>query len=242
MAVALPAYAQLVNRETFEQRHSTKPLTKAQLWAMACTGLLSTNNRERLDLLWCKEPTARNTQAAKEILSEWWSVNDRSELMPCIQSLETKGMREAYDLFVMAQSNPRLSGALIIQLKMRYKPSYEKKWKLVADNKGTWSKSLIGWDFCRIISICRWAVLCEYMTEEEAWAKVMPAARRVQKTFSSWEELADNYILGRRFWQVDDDARHYEQLKFHLLTNPKSPWVTLPWKTDLSKGAQTAGY
>ena len=61
-------------------------------------------------------------------------------------------------------------------------------------------KSLLGWDYGRYICLCRWGYLVGWLNEQEAWEKIMPAAELLQKSFSSWEDLGRNYLIGRLFW------------------------------------------
>ena len=69
------------------------------------------------------------------------------------------------------------------------------------------SKSLLGFDLCRYVAVCRWGCLCGYLTEDEAWDKIMPVAAKLQATFSSWKELGQNYLIGREFVVVRADSR-----------------------------------
>jgi TPR repeat protein len=59
----------------------------------------------------------------------------------------------------------------------------------------------------------------------------------LQSTFSSWRELADNYIEGRRFWSVRqtvEDSENLASCYSFLLSNENfSPLCRLPWKTSL---------
>ncbi len=63
----------------------------------------------------------------------------------------------------------------------------------------------------------------------------MPAAKLLQKKFSSWEDLGYNYLLGRRFWMVDpkNQAAFDEAALKLLVRDPKSPWKSIRWKTKL---------
>jgi hypothetical protein len=101
------------------------------------------------------------------------------------------------------------------------------------------SKGILGWDYCRFICLCRWGYACGYLTKKEAWLLMMPIAVKLQKTFSSWEELGNNYLIGRSFWSLkytQSEGNMYEQILKYLLTNTSSPWTQLQWNMNLENG------
>jgi hypothetical protein len=90
----------------------------------------------------------------------------------------------------------------------------------------------------RYVSLCRWGVLCGYVTEDEAWRLIMPVAAGIQATFSSWEELGQNYLIGREFWSYDQtqpERAALRQVYGALLTSPLSPWVSNPRGMNLGE-------
>ena len=98
-------------------------------------------------------------------------------------------------------------------------------------------KSITAWDCSRYISLCGWGYVVGYLSEDEAWERVMPAARMLQQTFDSWEDLGNNYIIGRQFWSADYTAQQgdsFSEVLDTLSTSPGSPWRTIPWDLDLS--------
>jgi hypothetical protein len=101
-------------------------------------------------------------------------------------------------------------------------------------------KSLLGWDYGRYISLCRWGYLAGYLSEEEAWQKIMPVARLLQSKFDSWQDLGQNHLIGRYFWsykQAKQDSWKFEDAYMRLLDMPSSPWNRLPWDMDLREKA-----
>ena len=100
------------------------------------------------------------------------------------------------------------------------------------------AKGLIGWDYARYVSLCRWGYVAGYLSEDEAWVRIMKAARLLQQTYGSWRELGENYLIGREFWSPAQTARNgqlYEATFQRLVSDPQSPWVRLPWRTPLGK-------
>jgi hypothetical protein len=98
------------------------------------------------------------------------------------------------------------------------------------------AKSLVGWDYARYISLCRWGYSVGYLSEQEAWQGIMHAAGIIQSTFSSWREVGENYLIGREFWsysQTQQDGRFMREVCERLLANPRSPWNQIPWGLNL---------
>ena len=98
-------------------------------------------------------------------------------------------------------------------------------------------KSLLGWDYTRYICLCRWGYLVGYISEEEAWERIMPVAEMLQKKFDSWEDLGRNYLIGRRFWSyqyTQEGGDLYEDAFQRLLDMRSSPWNKYPWDMDLT--------
>jgi hypothetical protein len=75
-----------------------------------------------------------------------------------------------------------------------------------------------------------------FITEEEAFKLIMPVARQMQKSFSSWKEMSENFSDGRVIWKGSREETFEACL--NLLRNPNdanSPWNQLPLDLDLSK-------
>jgi tetratricopeptide (TPR) repeat protein len=100
---------------------------------------------------------------------------------------------------------------------------------------------MVGWDLARVVSLSRWGVMSGYLSEEEAWTWIMPAARKIQASFGSWEELGDDYLLGRSFWssrKMRKDGYRFRQGIYRLISDPRSPWVESDWNLELGGSAE----
>lgn len=98
------------------------------------------------------------------------------------------------------------------------------------------SQSITGWDFARYINLCRWGVQVGYLSEDEAWPRVMYAAGILQQTFASWQEFGENYLIDREFWslrQTQKDGPAMRASYLRLLNDPRSPWNQIPWELAL---------
>jgi hypothetical protein len=92
--------------------------------------------------------------------------------------------------------------------------------------------SLWGWDLPRAIWLCRWGALAGFLSEEEAWERILGYASQLRQQFGSWAELGENYRAGFNFWSDDDDDGDVRSA-LETLQDPKytnSPWTLNPWR------------
>jgi uncharacterized protein DUF1266 len=101
------------------------------------------------------------------------------------------------------------------------------------------SLPLAAWDFGRYINLCRWGYVCGWLSEQEAWDRIIPAARLLQASYNSWGDFAQDYLLGRNFWNPqtgkDNETIRYTVALLNL--PPKGLWSTIPWNEPLGTGA-----
>jgi hypothetical protein len=224
-------------------------LSDGQLWALATGALLSMHAEDRSDMLVGKEATPKNVSHDKEMLIKYWNIHNRDDLFKRLKWLETEGYRKRFD--DLRKALRQHNDALQNQIAKRYHlsaPELQYDCQIVqnyADDAGP--KSLLGWDYCRYIYLCRWAVRAGYMQEKEAWAKIMPAARLLQHNYDTWGELGMNYLIGRQFWSEEVSKKNnskeaYDKIYRYLVTDKTSPWHIIPWDTDLTRGGKTGGY
>ncbi len=96
-----------------------------------------------------------------------------------------------------------------------------------------------GWDLGRIVNVSRWAVSGEYLSEKEAWARILDAASSVQRSFSSWKDFLDSYSRGFQFWSESGgeealgEGQWTAEVQQWLLNDPASPCLKLGWETPL---------
>ena len=100
--------------------------------------------------------------------------------------------------------------------------------------------SLVGWDYCRYIMLCRCGYQVGFLSEDEAWGRIMPMARAIQAAFPSWSELGEDYLVGREFWSIAEtkkSGQYFRELEAWLVREPGSPWNQLAWRMDLGASA-----
>jgi hypothetical protein len=209
-------------------------------WALATSALLTYANGGRFDTL---SPHARDAATIAEIrgvLERSWGIQTRSDLLGVLERLDYPGHRGEFqrmgqELAAMTEAryqaslfHERHSHELVVRMKLT-REHYPKH----RDN------SLVAWDYGRYIMVCRWGHTIGFLTADEAWDRIMPAARKIQSGYHSWSEMAEDYLVGREFWSSEEMARtgkYYHEIEAWLKKDPKSPWRRMRWRMDLKRG------
>jgi hypothetical protein len=212
------------------------PVTGAKAWALACTGVLWERNHDRHDLLTGEEVTERNISERQKLLSKWWGIESRMNLFDSVRSLYGGGHRKGFA--ELAKSVDGLTEVEYRKFIQSYSNDKEKARRIeivCKYQKELGSKGILGWDYCRLICLCRWGYEVGYLRENEAWGIIIPVARELQETFESWEDLGRNYLIGIEYWGGDkDSAVMCEDAYQRLLDMPSSPWNKYPWEMELN--------
>lgn len=207
-------------------------------WALGCSAMLTERNHDRHDLLGMGLRTKRNIKKRRKFLRTiGWNIENRSDLLENLRWIDTGGNRikfialgkyvtslseQAYKAFLQDNKN---------DVELLNKIKIAKKYYQELDEK-----NLLGWDYGRYICLCRWGYMAGYVSEEEAWKRIMPVARELQRKFDSWEDLGRNYLIGRQFWSHKNTLRSgylFEDSYQRLIDMPSSPWNKYVWDMDL---------
>lgn len=171
----------------------------------------------------------------KRALSIWWRIDSREDALKSIKWLKEEGHRKELDNLMGLYSNcteeqfnklfERFAYDQDLVNKLHFIRSYREQLK---------GKCIIGWDFCRLAGLAQDCYIAGYLNRDEAMGEIMNAAKVMQNNFSSWEEMANNHLLGREYWSGTRDERYAEAVKW-LLTEQESPWVRYSWDLNLEK-------
>jgi hypothetical protein len=211
---------------------ASQPPSRAQkAWAIAASAILATFNRESPGTL----SSGGDPAGTRKLLHDAWGISSRNDLLGALAWIEQGGHRQLF-----SELGARTSKASPEQLKdalsrlnsenansVRVAHRYYEKF-------GT--QSITAWDFARYINLCRWGIAAGYISEDEAWPRVMYAAGILQQTFGSWSEFGQNYLVGREFWslhQTGIDGQAMRAICQRLLSDPGSPWNRIPWSLPL---------
>jgi hypothetical protein len=206
-------------------------------WGLAASAVLMSGDAFRDDLLPGQFADAQAVEQCKSGLVEWWGVESREDLLEVLAWLQTEGHRKVWD--ELSAYVASLSDAELRDFRDRSDEGHQID-AVVKYGSVVGTKSIFAFDLCRYVTLCRKGNLCGYLTDAEAWERIMPAAAKLQATFSSWKEVGENYLIGREFWSYQETLNSGDEMRLridHLVATPGSAWNSNPWDLDLGVGA-----
>ncbi|WP_432662433.1 DUF1266 domain-containing protein [Wukongibacter baidiensis] len=207
--------------------------SKEQLeWGLATDAILVKMNNGRYDLIGMEEPTEYNIERTKIALSESWDINSREDALSSIKWLKESGHRKTYNRMVFYTT--KISEEAYSRLLSGLDEEEIEEYEFVKEHhKKIGDKSLIAWDYCRLVHIVGSCYKIGYLEYDEAVKEIMEAAIILQNTFSSWNEMSENYAWGRYFWGGEESYKQVNTFKDWLLVNERSPWTKIDWNLPL---------
>ncbi|NBE51148.1 DUF1266 domain-containing protein [Streptomyces sp. YC537] len=95
-------------------------------------------------------------------------------------------------------------------------------------------RSALAWDYGRAPNMARWGLASGYCDLREAESAVLRASRASKDEYTSWQDFAAGYILGRCLHFDEEEFGHWytDMLDTYrlLMGSADSPWVSVPWK------------
>lgn len=201
-----------------------------RLWALAAGANLTRPRGDRLDTLALSADVAR----ARETLEAWWDIGGREAAVSTLAWLRAEGHT------VRLQEILRALAAIPAGQVDEYLAT-QKRWQdhharfAWAHRDAFRDGRLEAFDMVRLSFVARAAFTAGYLDERTAWEAVLEAARRLQAGYTSWTEMSESYLLGRRFWAGGDPGQQkiFDRAAQWLATSPESPWQRLPWTMSL---------
>jgi hypothetical protein len=210
-------------------------------WALATTAITFEFNGGRHDSLAGAAFTKESLEDGQTLLSDWWGVHSRDDLLQTLAWLQFEGHRSEFD--ELGRGVDAMSKAQFLRAKIALKADREELHRLEMARRyhhAFGARSILAWDLVRYVSICRWGYLAGYLSDQEAWDHIMSAALRLQQTFRSWKELENNFLTGREFWSLSQTKKtgdKFRAIADRFIHESNSPWNQNPW--NLRLGVQT---
>jgi hypothetical protein len=193
--------------------------------------------------------TATAKRAAKRYLKQDWEINNEDDFEDIQEWLFDSGHRKDFYAFVNAIEQMSEEGLVqYVQEVGLGQRTFDDgaepeevlhRIKLIRQDAAILRMNgFMAWDLLRYIDNCRLGYLAGYLDQETAEANMHSAAQILQSRFSSWRELADNFLLGREFWSIRamrEDGALFRNAISRLFDDPESPWHDLPFNLALSK-------
>ncbi|MBT5228801.1 MAG: DUF1266 domain-containing protein [Methylococcales bacterium] len=207
----------------------------AQFWALGVSAILTQMNGAEHDQLHSRGNTAAAKKDIIHSLKVYWSVNNREDLL---ENLVWLGEGGGHNLgFIEWVKLFQLKSEHRIQAYLKANPEKQSMFLVANYYQSLSSVGIRAWDDGRYVSLCRWGATAGYLTEDEAWGRILAHARDVQSAFTGWDQFAISYIAGKQYWQEKTEVDFLMKEMAHvtaLNTDKDSPWVKLPWDLDLN--------
>lgn len=207
-------------------------------WALGCAAMLIERNHNSHDSLAPCRIDKINIDIYNKLLSDSWGINSREELMSVLNRLYYSGHNlDFHYLGVMLKT---INESEYQELLNKYHGDQESlnKIRVVKINhEKLGPKGILGWDYTRYICLYRWSYVVGYLSEDEAWSKIITLAKILQETFDSWQDLGLNYLIGRQFYSykyTKEEGYSFDDAYQRLIDMPTSPWNKYPWDMDLT--------
>ncbi len=214
-----------INYHTFENPTN---LSKAQLWLIATSAMLTELNKEFHDTLLPHHihSTPKLLKDNKQCLLRDWGIKDLKSLNSTIHYLETEQtfepMQNNWELLSESEFG-HLSG----------QSEFRNVIDMVRNYQYDLCHSDYGWHFGRCAWIIRHAFYNELISEEEAWDLLEKNGKRIKDQFHSWESFGLSYLIGAQYWKRKEyneiSMREFNANATFLLSNKKSPWLNVDW-------------
>jgi hypothetical protein len=175
----------LSGADAITARNSAAPVTSGgpHAWALATTAITFEFNGDRHDLLTGVVATPEGQERGKHMLSQWWGVKNRDELLGTLNWLQFEGHRADFDKLGRRVEDMNELQFLAAKAAVSMDPQELNRLEVVRQNhRPLGQKGILAWDLVRFIALCRWGNLAGYLSETEAWDLIMPAALRLQMT------------------------------------------------------------
>ena len=210
------------------QPPAVPPLSPARTWALAVSVIYTQHNYGNPHVLGGGMDPARAT----EMMRHDWKIQKSADLLAILDILQAK--RESAKMIAYGRKASLLTNEQFNQL-MATERNREPAMRALRAGYWKWQDRLgVAWDLCRAANLINLGYDAGYLSEQDAWSRLIPIAVDIKNTFTSWKEMADNFVDGRVI--VQGHEPRFDALE-QLLTDPQepnSPWNQIPWATDLS--------
>lgn len=101
-------------------------------------------------------------------------------------------------------------------------------------------RASLAWDWCRAMQLLGCFFLCDYIDRQEMRDLSCQVGRKIQKEFSGWEDLCQNYLNGYQRWRLSispqamDLVKERQNIYQKLSEDPNGPY-SIPFKMVLTE-------
>jgi hypothetical protein len=212
----------------------------SRAWALMTCSVPCRKANMPLDLLAAMLAKEANVRTIRTLLEKKHGVKRRSDLVTVLDNHLKEGrrakIRELFaevlksklteaDIDALAGPNQTVDFEMKrLQLKalVRHAPRLARE-----------KDALLAYDCVDYIQLCRFGYAAGYFTEADAWKRIEPIAKKLQKAYDSWADLGEVYAIGVEVFEPHLAQATWEAFE-QLETGEASPWKTLAWKKQLA--------
>ena len=214
-------------------------LTKVQKnWLVALPAIIMSLNESDPHTLEVEPPSPVASEKWKKVLSKYWGINNRDDLLETLSRMEYSGHN---DTFNFLRNRLMEYGFTTVDDLLKHETLSLKNQKyysfLRAHSAEFEEINLIAWDLGRMTSLIRWGYQVGYISEPEAWNMLVYFGKKIQRHYDSWEDYGKAYSLGRVFWASgfgkENDYRDKTNKVLTKLLDKGGLWSDLKWKQSL---------
>jgi len=147
-------------------------------WFNATCAVLRVSAEQDPELFGGYFPNSDAYEAAKETLYESWGLNNKHDFKAMLENLYIGRAAKDYE-----SEKGKFDGELLMRIQQ------------TCGDKGIWA-----WDLCRLILLCGYGYLCNYVSFEEALEWCSKAGKKMQSIYFSWDDMMKSYLLGYCYW------------------------------------------
>lgn len=184
-----------------------KKLTPTQKFILAASSPTRANFRKCVIDIWGTRESEEEVKKVIELFEWGWGEftyeNAKEAAYDCIERGYNEKYREYCSLGAsspeIASKYSRLQRGLFRKMQQQYP-----------------EQGMLAWDLVRALSVVGGAYMGGAMEYREAAEIALAACRLLQKNFSSWDDMVNNYTLGYQFWRnrkMKDRLNYYKNLK-----------------------------
>ncbi|WP_455721949.1 DUF1266 domain-containing protein [Agathobacter sp.] len=135
------------------------------------------------------EKSIGNRRRMRGALRGPWGIKNRKKFNETIKWLQEAGHnKECMDDLKKLRTNPE-------------QVSNQEALNMIAERYP--QCGIIAWDMCRLCNVATWGTIAGYISYEDAIKICVQAGKNMQKYFTSWDEMIDNYLAGYLYWSGD---------------------------------------
>lgn len=175
-----------------------------------------------------------NTGHYLDILHKWYNITDTETAKQFIESRLAEGFRTYYNE-IAAQytaTNGNAAGMSVDDdVQEEFQDYFTNIKEVLALREGQfWFTNNLGstdaFDFGRLAFVIRSAYTVGFLPEEESWDYLYEIGKLASEKFSTWNDYAKSYMLGRAIWSgADGSFENFSEVTRYLVSSPNSPWM-----------------